>query len=180
MRTTGFRIPHDRERAVMSQRIATRTVLVRLAPVAVALAGLLSCAEATDPVDALENDDSAVRDTIPPLLPTLPEIISEMTAAAAAFPAIAELVDLTARYSAPPSHEGRSLYAVKISDNVGLDEDEPRFLLVAAHHGNELSTTVFALDAIARLTNGYGSDSLVTRLVDQHEIWIAPIWNPDG
>ena len=44
---------------------------------------------------------------------------------AEAYPAIAQLVDVTATYNAPPTFEGRHIYALKISDNVSIDEDEP-------------------------------------------------------
>lgn len=107
-------------------------------------------------------------------------MVVEMSEAEADFPTIVELVDLTARYGTPPTHGGRRLHAVKISDNVLDEEDEPAFLMVAAHHGNEIGTPVVALDAIDRLTSGYGDDPTITDLVDDYEIWIAPLWNPDG
>ena len=53
-------------------------------------------------------------------------------------------------------------------------------LIAAAHHAREISTPVIALEAAARLTAGYGSDPRITAAVDGHEIWIAPVWNPDG
>ena len=49
---------------------------------------------------------------------------SQMSAAAASFPAICQLVDVTATYGVPATEEGRHVLAVKISDNVALDEDE--------------------------------------------------------
>jgi hypothetical protein len=107
-------------------------------------------------------------------------VYAEMQAAAASFPAICEFVDLTARYGTPSTFEGRSLYAIKISDNVGTDEDEPAVLVVGAHHCRELITPEIALKAIEELTTGYGSDPTVTSMVDGNEIWIAPVWNPDG
>jgi hypothetical protein len=103
-----------------------------------------------------------------------------MAQVAASFPAIAQLVNLTDTYGTPRTHGGRSLFALRISDNVGEEEDEPSFLLVAAHHGNEIGTPVVALDVIRRLTEGYGSDPAITGVVDEYEIWIAPLWNPDG
>jgi hypothetical protein len=99
---------------------------------------------------------------------------------AAAYPAIAQVVDLTATYSTPPTFEGRHIFALKISDNVSIDEDEPAMLVAAAHHAREISTPVIALDAADRLTAGYATDPRVAAAVDSHEIWIAPIWNPDG
>ena len=60
------------------------------------------------------------------------------------------------------------------------DEDEPEFLLVAAHHSREIVTPVIALHALDRLVTGYEVDPAITAIVDANEIWIAPVWNPDG
>lgn len=106
-------------------------------------------------------------------------IVAEMTTAANTHPSICQLVNLSAVYGIT-THNGNSTFALRISDNVGTDEDEPKFLMVSAHHGNEYGTPIVALDAIARLTSGYGSDPTITALVDEYEIWIAPVWNPDG
>jgi hypothetical protein len=111
---------------------------------------------------------------------TLDGIVARMNDIAAAYPDIAQVVDVTAAYNAPPTFEGRHLYALRISDNVGEDEDEPAMLIAAAHHAREISTPVIALEAADRLTSGYGSDPRITAAVDSHEIWIAPVWNPDG
>ena len=97
-----------------------------------------------------------------------------------AYPAIAQVVDLTAAYNTPPTFEGRHIFALKISDNVSVDEDEPAMLVAAAHHAREISTPVIALEAADRLTAGYDVDPRITDAVNGHEIWIAPVWNPDG
>ena len=112
--------------------------------------------------------------------PSRDDIVNEMRAAAGNHPNICQFFDLTARYGTPPTHQGRALYAVKISDNVTVEEDEPAFMMVSAHHGNEYGTPIVALDAIARLTQGYASDPTIRSVVDNNEIWIAPLWNPDG
>ncbi len=117
---------------------------------------------------------------VPPGYPNLAEILNSLATAAATYPAICEFVDLTARYGTPPTVEGRHLYALKISDNVSVEEDEPAFLLVADHHAREIVTPVIALHAVTELTSSYGSDPAITALVDANEIWIAPVWNPDG
>ena len=99
---------------------------------------------------------------------------------ASTYPAIAQLVDITATYGTPPTFEGRHLFALKISDNVTVDEDEPSMLVVSAHHAREISTPVITLGAAERLTSGYESDPQITAAVNGHEIWLAPVWNPDG
>jgi len=117
---------------------------------------------------------------VPPGYLNLGQIQASLAATAAAHPSIAMLVDLTAFYDTPPTVEGRHLYALKISDQVAQDEDEPAFLVVGDHHAREIVTPVIALNAIDELVTGYGADPAVTALVDANEIWIAPVWNPDG
>ena len=108
------------------------------------------------------------------------QILAEMNLAAATFPAICKVVDLNARYGTPLTVQGRSLYAIKVSDNVALDEDEPNALIHAGAHCRELGTHVVGLDTLARLTTQYGIDPAVTALVNSNEIWILPNANPDG
>ncbi len=91
-----------------------------------------------------------------------------------AFPDIALMVDIGS------SHYGRTIWALKISDNVALDEDEPAIMFNGLHHARELISTEVVLDTIQYLTTRYGNDPYVTRWVDTWEIWLIPIVNPDG
>jgi hypothetical protein len=116
----------------------------------------------------------------PATYPDLDEVIARLHQIAAAYPALARVVDLTTAYAAPPTFEGRHLFALKISDNAALDENEPAVLIVSGHHAREIVTPVIALDAAERLTSGYAGDSRIAAAVNGHEIWIAPVWNPDG
>jgi hypothetical protein len=117
---------------------------------------------------------------VPSGYPDLAEIQAQMEAFQAACPSICSVADLTEMYESAPTFEGRHLLAVKISDHVADDEDEPAFLLVGAHHAREIVTPIIALYAIEQLTQLYGQDPAITTLVDEYEIWIAPVWNPDG
>jgi hypothetical protein len=119
-------------------------------------------------------------DSIPAGYPDLPGILSQMNAKAAAYPDICKVVDLTTTYGTPTTYEGRHLYAVKVSANVNVDEDEPAVLIVANFHAREIVTPVIALYALEKLTTQYGIDPTITSLVDNNEFWIAPTWNPDG
>lgn len=95
-------------------------------------------------------------------------------------PAICRFVDLSVELGVPPTFEGRTLKAVKISGDVSADQDEPAVLIVSLHHAREIVTPVITLDAIERLTDGYGNVPAITAAVDGHEIWIVPVVNPDG
>jgi len=75
---------------------------------------------------------------------------------------------------------GHTIYAMKISDNVAVDEDEPTYLMDGQMHAREVMTAEVQMDAIEYLTSSYGTDADVTRWVDGMEIWIVPVVNPDG
>jgi hypothetical protein len=119
-----------------------------------------------------------------PAVPTgyldMASIETRLDGFAAGYPGLCRVVDLTATYGMPTTFEGRSLTAVVISDNVSVSEDEPTMLIVSCHHCRELVTPVIAMTAISNLLSQYGSDPQVTAAVDSYEIWIAPVWNPDG
>ncbi|GAA4911144.1 hypothetical protein HD597_008146 [Nonomuraea thailandensis] len=78
------------------------------------------------------------------------------------------------------SYEGRNLRLIKISDNVGTDENETEVLFTAHQHAREHLTVEMALYIMHLLTDNYGSDTRITNLVNTREIWIMPDMNPDG
>ncbi len=105
---------------------------------------------------------------------TYAEMAAEVAAAAAAHPAIVQ------RFSIGTSSKGRTLWAAKISDNVGVDESEPEVLFDGLHHGAEHMSLEMTLAILRWLTTGYGSDARITDIVDSREIWIIFAVNPDG
>ena len=102
------------------------------------------------------------------------ETIAEVNRVVAAYPAIASKKVLGTSY------EGRQIVAVKISDNVATDENEPEVLYDANHHAREHLTVEMCLHIIQRLTDGYATDAAIKALVDSREIWVVPSVNPDG
>ncbi|HEX5594604.1 MAG TPA: M14 family zinc carboxypeptidase [Micromonosporaceae bacterium] len=78
------------------------------------------------------------------------------------------------------SYEGRDLVAVKISDNVGTDENEPEILFNSQQHAREHLTVEMAIYLMNLFTDNYGSDSRITNIVNSRELWIVPSVNPDG
>ena len=75
---------------------------------------------------------------------------------------------------------GYKLLAVKISDNVNDDETEPEFFLGGQMHGDELIGGIVCLRLIDKLLREYGTNQDVTNLVDNMEIFINPLSNPEG
>jgi carboxypeptidase T len=87
-------------------------------------------------------------------------------------------------YNLGQTFEGRTIWALKISDNVATDESEPEVLVEANMHAREHITTEMALYLAHLLTNNYGTSTAVgqrvTNIVNTREIWIVPMLNPDG
>jgi carboxypeptidase T len=78
------------------------------------------------------------------------------------------------------SIEDRDIYAMKVSDNADIDEDEPEVLFTGLHHAREPVTLEICLDLLNTLTDNYGSNPHITSLVDEREVWVIPLVNPDG
>ncbi|MBA3404918.1 MAG: S-layer homology domain-containing protein [Gemmatimonadaceae bacterium] len=102
------------------------------------------------------------------------EMVAEIRAIAGRKPSIARL------FTIGRSHQGRELWAVKVSDNVRTDEDEPEVLFDAGMHAREHMTTEMAVALFRRLVDGYGTSSRLTDMVDANEITIIFNLNPDG
>jgi len=78
------------------------------------------------------------------------------------------------------SQNGHMILVLKITDNPDVSENEPEFFYTSTMHGDETAGYVFMLRLIDKLLSGYGTDSTITNLVDNMEIWINPLANPDG
>jgi Zinc carboxypeptidase/Carboxypeptidase regulatory-like domain/Bacterial Ig-like domain len=78
------------------------------------------------------------------------------------------------------SVQNRDIWAIKISDNVSLEEDEPEVYYQGAMHGDEPVGQSNSMYFIDHLLSNYGTDPAVTSLVNDTEFWIVPQMNPDG
>src|SRR4051794_11440206 len=102
------------------------------------------------------------------------EMSTELQNIAATYPTIAQ------RFSLGTSYEGRTIWGLKVSDNVAADESEPEVLFTAHQHAREHLTVEMALYLANELTSKYVSDARIKNIVDGREIWIIPDVNPDG
>nr|WTA68088.1 M14 family metallopeptidase [Micromonospora sp. NBC_00855] len=102
------------------------------------------------------------------------ELTAVVNQVVADHPAIARKISIGSSY------EGRDLMAVKISDNVGTDENEPEILFNSQQHAREHLTVEMAIYLLNLFTDSYGSDSRIANIVNGREIWIVPTVNPDG
>ncbi|NOX17994.1 MAG: T9SS type A sorting domain-containing protein [Chlorobi bacterium] len=106
--------------------------------------------------------------------PTYEEYVAMMQQYANDYPDICEYID------AGPTVDGRNILFLKISDNVSVREEEPQFMYTSTMHGDETTGYVLMLHLIDSLLTSYGTDARITDLVDNVEIWINPLANPDG
>lgn len=78
------------------------------------------------------------------------------------------------------STSGYPLLALKVTDNVNEDENEPSVLLTAATHGDELITVKVMLAIMKKIIEGNGASNEISQLVNNREIWFIPVVSPDG
>jgi hypothetical protein len=87
---------------------------------------------------------------------------------------------ISEKFTIGQSHEGRELWMVKISDNPDQDEEEPQVCFDALLHAREGASMATVMYFMYYLLENYRTDSVVTYLVNNREIYFAPCLNPDG
>lgn len=78
------------------------------------------------------------------------------------------------------SYENNDIWCLEITDNPGVDEQEPGVLFMGLHHAREWPTIEICLQLIETLTASYQTDPFISDLVDNCRVWIVPCVNPDG
>jgi hypothetical protein len=76
--------------------------------------------------------------------------------------------------------QGREILFARISDNAEWEPGEAQFLYTSSMHGDEITGYVLLLRLIDYLLVNYGSDPQITNLIENLDIWINPLANPDG
>ncbi len=109
-----------------------------------------------------------------PYYHTYAEVCSIMRQMAQTYPNIAKLESLGLSYN------GNLILGMKVSDNPTISEPEIGMRVIGAHHGNEKISTEIALSFLRYLLENYSSNPSVQYLVDNRQIFIIPILNPDG
>ncbi len=106
--------------------------------------------------------------------PTYTQYLSIMQGFASTYPSLCHLDTIGT------SINGRYVLALKISDNAAIKEDEPEVFYSSSMHGDELGGFVLMLRLADWLLSNYNLNSRVKTMVDNLEIWINPLANPDG
>ncbi|MFZ4619673.1 MAG: M14 family zinc carboxypeptidase [Bacteroidota bacterium] len=88
---------------------------------------------------------------------------------------------ITKKDSIGVSIEGRTIYAIKISDNPNTAEaNEPEVLYTSLHHAREPEGMMTVIYYMWWLLENYGKDAEATYIVNNRQLWFIPVVNPDG
>ncbi|KPK63201.1 hypothetical protein AMJ83_08135 [candidate division WOR_3 bacterium SM23_42] len=75
---------------------------------------------------------------------------------------------------------GRAIWAMRVTDNPQVEENEPEIRLPGNMHGDEHIGTEITLYFLRHLLTNYSSVPQVQNLINSSEIWVLPTINPDG
>jgi hypothetical protein len=78
------------------------------------------------------------------------------------------------------AYAGNQVWCIKISDNPDVEEDEPNVYLSGNIHGNEMIAQEVTMDLLLTILEGYGTIDSITAMVNDNQIWMIPLINPDG
>lgn len=128
------------------------------------------------------------RDKAIPGYQSYDEVIEELQQIALDYPEICSLYDIGDSKGKIYFNDGlenyedyqHEIWMMKISDNVSESEDEPAVYYFGAHHAREPISTQVVLGVINHLIEGYGNDDEITNMVNEAEIYLVPMVNPDG
>ena len=87
---------------------------------------------------------------------------------------------ISAKWSIGTTYQGRDLWAYRLSDNPDVDETEPEVLIDGAHHAREIMAAEFPIMFAKYLCENYDTDPAIKWLVDNRELYLIPVVNPDG
>ena len=88
--------------------------------------------------------------------------------------------DITYLEPAGTSADGRTIYALAVSDKPLEAEPEPKIRITGAIHGDENSTTEVIVRMIDYLTQNYAGNTSIQNLINNRYIVFIPMLNPDG
>lgn len=108
--------------------------------------------------------------------PSYEEVAADLSRLERTYPNLAERVSLG------KTHEGRDIWALKISKGARCEDTKSRtgIVLTGCHHAREWMSVQPPLKVAHELLEGYATNPDMKRRVDNAEIWVVPLVNPDG
>ncbi|MCE1188398.1 MAG: immune inhibitor A [Ignavibacteria bacterium] len=106
---------------------------------------------------------------------TFAEMVANLDSMHAKYPNL-----VSEKFSIGNSTEGRPLWAVRISDNPGINQNKPQVFFDGLIHAREPESMACVLYYMWYLIENYGTNAEVTYLVNNREFYFVPCFNPDG
>ena len=116
------------------------------------------------------------------------EMLTELQQIEIDFPNICKLYDIGESRGKIYSDAGNTNYdnyyheiwALKVSDNVETEEDEPCVYYMGEHHAREPISLEVTMAILYHLLDNYGINPTITDNVNNTQIWFIPLVNPNG
>src|SRR5687768_8010679 len=132
-------------------------------------------------------NDPVLTDTFYGGYKTVEEIYTFLDEKVAAFPTLVQKQDIGDTWckthpgscTYPQPNNGYDLYVMRIS-NQAIPGPKPVFWMDAGVHSREIATPEVAMRFIDYLLNNYNTNADARWLVDYHDIYVMPTFNPDG
>ncbi len=141
------------------------------------LRNLLSLLLLTSPL--MVGAQSVIRDSaINTRYHTYEEIVAYMDSiqTIAAYNMILDVVEI-----GRSNNEDLPIYAIKLSDNPTVDEDEPALLFLGQCHAEEILGVEITMGLVDSLLHGFDAmNSTVVDILQNTEVWVVPTYNPEG
>ncbi len=108
---------------------------------------------------------------------TYAEVVQKLDSMRLQYPTL-----ITAKQNRGTTHQARTIWSVKISDNADVNESatEPAIYFDALHHAREPQAMASTMYFMYWLLDNYAANPEARYLVDNREIYFVPVANPDG
>ena len=116
------------------------------------------------------------------------ELLTDLQQIEAENPGLCKLYDIGDTRGKEYSNAGNSNYndynheiwALKVSDNVETEEDEPCVYYFGEHHAREPISLEVSMYILNHIIDNYQNDPTITDNVNNTQIWFVPLVNPNG
>ncbi|MEB3196480.1 MAG: M14 family metallopeptidase [Candidatus Sericytochromatia bacterium] len=125
----------------------------------------------------ITQDLTGRRNQYDPQYRTYEQTVALLRSLADKRPDLAEVVDIGDAWEKTQKRADRDIVALRLGKK---GAGKPVVLFAGCHHARELATPEMVLLMAEELVTRYGQDAEITGLVDQREIWLVPMVNPDG
>jgi hypothetical protein len=117
--------------------------------------------------------------TLDPCYHTYEEILAEIDSLQNVYPDLIQVVQIGTTLGAVPYQDPIPIYAVKISENVTIEEDEPKVMYAGQCHAEEVLGVEVTMYMINDLLEHHQQTPWRIWL-ENLEIWFVPTYNPEG